>query len=301
MSARGPLSILFLGPSGSGKSFGASLLCKRLGNPVVVLEGPVDTYKEKNSKVTAVSWDELPMKKRNITYVLEDLHRLKATTRETVAILTNYVSRHFQSAVIILAHSITGNGIFSILHFLTDIYVTSNQINIRPLRTLLRHFYYDDAAEVERKFLALKGGGYLHLQPQQRTCVALDSDLDIVKARDDTPVGRTPSPEVPPAAFDRDKLVAFFAHLPQKSQYANLADYLLRIIPPNSVNNDDFSVSFRNKKKTIQKFSLIDYLHYLMSEEIPPRKILSFQRHLTRRACFPLSLVRNDHMKRFCT
>ncbi len=51
MSEQRPLAVLFLGPSGTGKSFGAALLCRRIGHRVTVINGPTEVYEKWNDRV----------------------------------------------------------------------------------------------------------------------------------------------------------------------------------------------------------------------------------------------------------
>ncbi len=291
MSEQRPLAVLFLGPSGTGKSFGAALLCRRIGHRVTVINGPTEVYEKWNDRVDTTTWEELPLDDDRVTYVLEDLHRLKDASREVVATLMNYTSRHRLSTTIIIAHSFMANGLFSLLNFLTDIYITSNNVNLRSLRVLLKHFYYENANEVVECFLKLPPQHYLHMRPQQLSFVAVTSRLDSAEEPD------SQGPESAP--LDKDDLIKYFSHLPDRQQYANLVDYILRILPPECITAKNLSVSFRNKKKEIKTLSLVDYLHFLMSEERPPAPILAFQRHLFRTACFPSTLIRNKHMKKY--
>ncbi len=297
MSEQRPLGVLFLGPSGTGKSFGASLLCRRIGHRVTVTNGPTEVYEKWNDQVDATPWEELPLDDDRVTYVLEDLHRLKESSREVVATLLNYTSRHRFSTTIIIAHSFMSNGLFSLLNFLTDVYVTSNNVNLRSLRVLLKHFYYENANEVVECFLKLPPHHYLHLRPQQLSFASLTSRLDPASSACAPPAASDPSGAVK-TTLDKDDLIKYFSHLPDSQQYANLADYILRILPAECITAKTLSVSFRNKKKEIKTLSLVDYLHFLMSKEKPPAPFLAFQRHLLRTACFPSTLIRNEYMKK---
>ncbi len=301
MSKNRPLSFLFLGPSGSGKTYGALLLCEELESSyIAVVNGPTEAYEGSGRQVRAVTWEELPIERKNVTYVLDDLHRLKDSNREVLATLTNYTARHNDSNVIIVAHSIQSNGLFSILQFLTDVYITPEKINLRALRLLVKHYFYQEAGEIEKMFLALPKNSYLHLQPQRKTFRVArrknmmdNSNLGLKALEQDS---EEEGEEALP--LEREKLIAFFTHLPERNQYENLLDYILRIIPSHLIRSSDFAITFVDKKKKVQRFSLIDYLHYLMStDEVPPRKIMSFQRYMSRQYCFPLSLIKNNHMK----
>ncbi len=296
-----PTCALFLGPTMGGKTTGAAKLCRRVGYRVVVLNGATYPYEEKNCEVSTGEWGEIPLKGHNITYVFEDVHRLKSAEREKVVTLLNYTARHHNSAVILISHSVSSNGLFSLLSFLTHVFVTQDRINLRMLKILLKYYMYPETCHAENSFLSLPPRGYLQLSPPSLEYHSLNSSLEKMD-QDASPSPDTSNKEEEDssAPFPKEKITPFFSHLPQKEVYNSLTDFVLRIIPARYISEKDLSISYRDKKGKNQKISLLDYLHFLATNAPPPLKILSFQRHMYKTTCFPHYLVKNTHMIQHC-
>ncbi len=284
-----PFNCLFIGPSGSGKTFAASLLCKKIGYPAVLLNGHPSAYKKDNCTVHTVDWEEVPLTgKKNLCYIVEDIISLNKQQKEKLCLILNYVSRHHDSCCLLICHAVFRTGIFSLLNFITDYFFTGDPVNIREVRFLSKYFSGRESETMETMFKKLGPKEYLHYIPNEDKCVHLGSKLRPLQSENK----KTSS-----GSLNKEEVLRFFEHLPEKKQYAVLLDFLLRVIPPACIRKDDYSISYRGKRG-IRNFSLLDYLHFAMNKNVrPPADIRIFQRFLNKSCAFPRFIILNQYMK----
>ena len=85
-----PSTTIILGPSGSGKTTLAVALSAQIALPVYVVNSSAKPY----PRGRRIEWDELPLRKKRVTYVIEDLTSLTEGNKARVMELLNVASRH---------------------------------------------------------------------------------------------------------------------------------------------------------------------------------------------------------------
>ncbi len=276
---------IILGPSGSGKSFASAKLCSQLGKSIIILNDSKDVYSDhiSNFSVGEGDWADLvDINKSHLTIVVEDLHTLKNQQKECLFNCLNYKSRHQDWSIILIAHTILGNGLFSILDFVTQVLLTGKSINLRLLKTLLRHYYYPNRNDIEREFMEIGDHHYLMLSPHKKSYIFLDENL-------------TDSNDITtPIKLDKSKILAYFSHLGETSIYEPLLDFLLANIPQECVQVNDVSLRVRRVSGKEANVSLIDYMATLLDRDKKPScLIIELHMYLSKRFCFPDVFVRN--------
>ena len=278
-----PVNIFILGPSGSGKTRGAANLCKVLARPILLVNAPPHDYKGTGLPVTPVSWDELDSNWSNCTIVVEDIHALNIKQRETLAKICTYTSRHCSVNTILISHSIFRNFMFSLLGFMTHIYITRDRVNTRLLKTVLRHFCYSDVGEVEKAFFSLRPYNFLVLNILELGFAKVDSTM--------TPEENSTGTSL------KQKVLAYFDHLDNRDQYSLIYIFLAANIPHESIRHSDLSVSVQTRQGQPLRFSLIDYIFLLNEPDVTPDPTIeSFHRYLQSYVCIPRFLVKNRRM-----
>ncbi len=288
-----PYNVLYLGPSGGGKSVGASILANKIGYKIVLLNCAVQDYEkliQTKKEITSATWDSIPLQEQFITYIIEDIASLKPSQRSKVNKLLNYNSRHLNSVSILISHSIHSTGMFGILSFLTDIYLTSDSSNLRTLKFLLKYYSFKNVEGVEDRFSSLNKHHYLHLKPSEKNIEVVDNNLNVFRT-DGEQLNRENNP------INRELILQYFSSLPNYKKYKSTFEFLMNNIPENYIRSNDLSVSFRTKKGSINSFSLLDYIHYINSPEEPPEQIKQFHRFIAKTVQFPQFLIQNRSLR----
>ncbi len=300
-SAENPYNILIIGRSGGGKTVASNLLVDRIGYRVVLLNGNLKEYTKHiktNIDVNTATWDKVPLSpaQSRIVYAVEDISSLRPAHRDKLKTLLNYTSRHCQSVCILIAHSVHTTGLFAMLNFLTDIYLTQGASNLRTLKFLLKYFFYKDVEPIEQQFSSLPLHHYLHLQPQSQIAAVVDNRLKPIQSNGGALKEDNVTAAIAPTV-NRDKILNYFSGLNNSKLYTATLDFLLANIPADYVQGNDLSVKYKTKRGEVVKFSLLDYIHFLNSDQIPPLPIKKFHHFLSKSVCFPQFLIQNALLK----
>jgi tRNA uridine 5-carbamoylmethylation protein Kti12 len=291
-------NILLIGQSGSGKSTCAALLSRKFGKPIILIHGDKQDYSclvghlpIKERDLESVSLD-----KRNTTYILEDLHNISKSQREKVVYLLNYSSRHNFNNCILISHALHSNGLYSLLPFLSHIYLTWDLINVRVLHTLMRYYCYSSQETMEETFKNMPKYHYFHLKPKTLTWNIVDSNLDPL----DTQTTQGPTVEnecMSSQTINKAVILDYFNHLTDKKQYQLLLDFLINNLPAGWLHWPDLSIHALTYGNKMLKISLIDYLSVTLSPNtLPSVPVKAFHKYLCNQICFPQTLVKNAYL-----
>lgn len=277
---------LIVGASGSGKTSACLALCNQYNFPVTLFNASLRDYSLLKPVARLGTWGEkLDVKKH--TLVVEDIQSLKPAQKEFLSHLLNVVSRHQNCVIILIAHSLHGNGLFALINFFTNIVVTAGTINLRNLRELLRHFMYEESEAVENVFLSMNARDYLMLKPHERVFSVLSTSMSTTS--EDAPA------EMASKDIKREKVLSYFAHLPNKQMYNNLFDFLMANIPNNVIRPSDVTILVLTKNGKKCSVSLLDYMYFLLEKNqgYVPSDVLLLHRHFKKMFRVPDMFVKN--------
>ncbi len=275
---------LIIGQSGTGKTFGASLLANRASKPVVVLNSPAGAYREliePSISVRGGDW-ETPWSGGK-TYVIEDIHSLSERQLRACRQLLNYTSRHQDCCVLMLSHAVNKNGIFSLISFFSNILFTNTLSNLRALRCALKNLYFPEAERIVEKFSSMRDHQYLRLTPSQHKVDVLNSNLEPLSS----------------SGFDSSEIMVYFRHMPNQAHYQSIITFLHKNLDTNYIRSSDLSISAVSKGGKKVKVSYIDYIHALLDPRCRPSpEILQLHKLLSKSIVFPNLLVANPYMRK---
>lgn len=298
-----PSTTIILGPSGSGKTTLAVALSAKLGLPVYVVNSSAKPYQ----RGRRVEWEQLPLRKKRITYVIEDLTNLTEANKARVLELLNVASRHQvrfffpppapppplkgvalqESHVFILMHGVRANNAYSIYSYITRIVFTPSLLNVSAFRELTRKYF--GAKTSERDLDVLKRarvGEYTVLDVAAGEVYAAGLDME--------PLDRSSGSER--RILDEAAIQSYIQCSANPKACLALLKYLEAVYPLHDVVDEHFAISLAAGKEKLS-FNLIDYLHQATSDAKPSRAVALFQRHLFEEWKFPMALITNPRLK----
>jgi AAA+ ATPase superfamily predicted ATPase len=281
---------LILGSSQSGKTTLAKKLVKELGLPgyLLVCYEELGLNKEdvESDGLKLVSWKDVP-KLKDATLVVEDLMTLEPKQEKILRRALDYFSHHHNLKIIVASHHVQGIGIYSLLSSFQKIRVTLAKSNLKSLDTLLMYFKYSEAdrKKYRNEFLDQKEQfGYMEFDAKTRQ-VTTHTDKKTAQAAEDSD----------DSDFDTDKSF-FYEPLKAKALYKKIFNAL----PSNIVRAKDKSMKLvKQDTGQIYFVSLLDYVHFLMSQREPPEEILNLHKFLKQSNLFivPKCANKNPHLK----
>ncbi len=294
---RFPASFLIIGPSGSGKTEAAKIIIRKSPHRYLILcNADRETYRETGKKISLSPLEDLERQYRaeTLAYLLEDIHEIRDRDLPSIRKLLNFVSRHLNSLVVMVCHTVTRNNIFSLLYFFTNIVLPYSRVGRIMVQKLTRHFQMTRTEEVMACFDALKPFQYLCLRPQEGRYLALDSQLAIIAEGTYLDDGKKRGGEkekglepIPPP-----RVAALLRNLCSKTAQALFLFVFPALLKLKFDIND---LSVKHKK---QRISVIDYVEAMQDPlAMPSKPIRRLHEWLSRRLIFPRSLCINVHLR----
>ena len=288
-----PDNLLICGPSGSGKTYAAKAIAAHRKKPIVLLNcGSAEEYLDSHVDVTPGDWDEIPLDKEELTYIIEDIANLTQKQKDTVTRLTCHTSRHQASTVILITYQINCTGISSFISYLTTVLFTADKVNSRSLAQVLKHFCYPDPEGVLASFDALPPRAYLKLEPQALLSGTLDLSSSLPRPPQGSGGERGPG-------FEVDRCMMYFKHRPDHEECRLLLTFLGDNLPANTVRERDWSVKGIDEEGADMRISLLDYVEAVRDAAAnPSAEVTALHGFIISQCCLPALLVKNKRLRK---
>lgn len=314
--------VMFLGETNAGKSTAARKFLASEGLAVSVLND--NTGNTLLPGFERVTWEEaLAVKGCNL--LVEDL--IKCSDKE-VAVLQKILSfnAHHEGipTVVLIAHSSTNNGIFTLLQYLTHVCFMNKRTASKSLGNVLESYNFSRGERREKMAAFLDGLGR-----SEHDYWVLEVNTGKFE-RQPGSLGRSPgnvaavggvAGGVQPALPAADTLAAqqlrqqqereglltgyrktaetylgLFAQEPKKA--LAIFDFVMAKTPLQSLSVVDLNFTLRDRKKDqVVNVSLLDYLHTLTTQTKPSRPVLDLHAYLVRYVTLPRCFIANSHPK----
>ena len=286
-------AVILCGRSGSGKSCLASKIVAKLGRKKVILvNSPPSDFGD--ATVESVQWEAVPLasQERQLAYVLEDVQRLSKDKLERALTLFNVVARHLDCNCLLVCHSLLNTGVYALLNYATELILTSDKVNGRVLRRVLKEYCYGDSEQVFSAFEGLEKWQYLVLRLNERSWTTVDGQMKELRRVDDDDdekgEGRSPA--------GKTEVLRYLENCKPGTRV--LAEFILDNLPKDSIRKPDMHIRVEDREGNFLTISFIDYVYTLDADDgrrIDP-EILALHRLLCKDICFPKRMVRNKKM-----
>lgn len=280
---------LILGSSNSGKTYLATSISNSSSYPTFVINGYEDDFNsERYEHITFQDFENDVENYYNSIIIYDDV--VKPTEYECKMLCNILVKhkRHGNITLLVLSHSIERNGLHSVIKHFDHIIFTNSQKNTPVFKTYSRKYCPKDfnlSMRTWSEFVSKEAKThYLRYNHKESEFQVIDSRGNMLQSSENqlrkeivryiTPFGEC------------DLALAFF-------------DYVYRILPPNSVTQDDHILSLINSKSGEKiEVNILDLVYYVPRKnlDIPPKQeiIIAFQ-SLQKLYKIPFCFIGNKH------
>jgi len=289
--------ILVIGASGSGKSQTTRHLLADSRLPTFVL----NDRDRQHADYTPLEFDQV-LDQADCNVVVEDLIDCTPAQLAVLQTLCNFNARHHRIALLVLvAHSITKNGIAALLQYLTHVFFMTTRSTVASLAYVLTHYQFPraDRLALQERFLRDTRGsqrfGHWVLDVEKGTfepSAAAATAAASAAATDDDLRG-----DLRKVA---ETYVPLFAEDERHGRRAlAVFDYILAgLTDLRHLDRDSLEFHFRGQESgQVRRLSLIDFVNTITSSAaaVSP-DVVALHAHLNRQGlCLPRCFVKNGH------
>lgn len=306
-------TFIFCGSSGDGKSYLLSHLCENLMNgsklaqrseksPLYVFNGQSDEYPSPDFNKLESLEDALSLKKSII--ICEDLVLPSTKTVSTLRELLDYSARHNELYIVIIAHTLIKNGIYSILPSIGHIVFTKSPGLKRSFNAITRDFsvpldenLWDNFIRCQSKFC------YLALNLRKRQVLKIsdnpDEVCDVLLNGNTKEISQDVSYGLEEKRGYIRKMSGLFGQDKQIYMSA-LFDIFFANKEEVKCLSEDCVISLENKCGESIKCNVVDMLWYATTyQETPPFDVIILFRKLIANKNIPKVLIKNPILVKY--
>jgi hypothetical protein len=297
--------ILFLGESGSGKTFAARhFLALSTTLPVKLINDHTDNPLPPNYE--RIPWTAA-LKQRECNLFFEDLIACTKSERNILLRICNFNAHHKKlENVILISHDSTHQGLTAIYKHLTHVcLMASTMAMAKTLSSLLVEYKIPKSVRDVKvaEFQAAVGKeehSYFVLEVKSGAFAKSPGSLASVMPITSTNTLQT-------AALSREALLAPYRktaehYLPMVTEEAakclSLFDFVMLSLPLHSLNPASLDFTLRDAKKgSIVTVSMFDYLLMITTQSAPTKPLLDLHSYIGKYSVLPRCFVANRHKK----
>ena len=270
--------VLFLGASGTGKSYGLKELVQNLQQktrpvpPVYTINvGDADFSTGLKKQVTATFAQMAKIKEGSIV-VVEDIINLNTKEEVCLRQLLNYWAHHKSLKVFCVSHNIFKTKLFNTLSYFHFVIFTSSLSNLHLLKKCLSYFQVDPEVvsgwQAKIKSFGGPKGVYYFWDNSQRIFFATNKLTDPGSARE---LGKADSPD---QDASEEKLRAdlqrrfdiFFRGRQNAAQASAVFSIIVDCLNPKHIRLTDLTLNFTSRQGP-KRVSLVDYVNSLLTAD----------------------------------
>ena len=273
-------SVLFLGGSGSGKTYGLKsvvrqLLCQQKKTILYSINVKDSEYtKEFSKRHCPIQFDKINNIKRGSVVVIEDIIDLK--TKEEIALrqLLNWHAHHKSLKVFCISHNIFKTKLYSTVAHFNYVVFTSSLSNLFVIGKCLGYFQLEPEIieNLLQKIKWFKGtkGVFFYLQTSNRnfntTNNLVDSNSTKILALGDAQISDKVEKEKKKLALQQ-RFELFFKGQKRAHQAGAVFSIINECVDPSLIVLTDLTLKFKTVKGVRKNVSLVDYVNSLLTEK----------------------------------
>lgn len=305
--------VLFLGVSGSGKSYALKQIVQQL-----VAQAPSTTIYTVNvrdeeylsnvtKRIVPATFATLNSVKNDSIVLVEDIINLTNKEEARLRELLNWDAHHKSLKVFCVAHNIFKTKLFNTLSYFQFVVFTSSFGNLKLLKNCLSYFQLEQ--NVSQKWLDKfrtynnAKGIYFYYCAAGRNFFATDNLNSSVRR---ILLGNADEIKHPAGSKDevndieklQNRFELFLKGREQAQSAAALFSIVINCVSLKNVRLHDLTLAFALKNGGIKRVSLVDYINQLLMNpppgQTPPTDLLALHKYITKHCTIPEIFVRNQ-------
>lgn len=233
-----------------------------------------------------ITWEDASDRRlENCNLVFEDLIGVRAKETKLIKKFVHFLLRRKNIHMFLLAHEIHNTGLFSLVHSMDEIYITSGRKNEKTLRDLRRLIKYEPLEP--SNFPELKHH-YLKIDVPTGKSVLLNNEFE-----------KASEAEQEDLASKRRNVLSIVSCLPESDMLMKLFDMVFKVLTPSHLNSQSLCIAMQSGSNKISgsKVHIVDFLAALRSEEAPSKDIANLKRFMDKKGlAIPQLLIRNPFL-----
>ena len=282
-------SYLILGSSGTGKTYYARSIAGFSSLPTYVINGKeADFHTEEYEHITFEEFHEDPEEYSNSLLIIDDVVRPSDYESKVMNEILVKHKRHSNITLFVLAHALERNNLHSLVQHFDYVLFTNNVYNTPVFKVYIGRYCpknKDECLHTWKQFLEKDKTHYLRYNNNLSKFEIIDVKGNVLE-NSEARLRKTIQSFIEPNNEYIQESMKFF-------------DYLMRVMPPNSVTEDDFNIKFKNKRsKATLEVNMIDLVYYVPRKKIerpPPANVITAFRILRKQHSIPSCMVGNKY------
>ena len=290
-------SVLILGGTGSGKTFGLKSILGKLLAPegkqkvklytINVKDSEyVDDFKDNHFRIQLDKKDQI---KPGSVVVVEDIIDLKTKDEIALRLLLNYDTHHKKLKVFCVSHNIFKTKLYNTISYFNFLMFTSSLGNLYVLRKCIAYYQIEpelvDIWVDKFKMFQGKQGIYFFFDASQRQFYATNNLLDSQSNKPILAQSKEGDAEKKRLALQA-RFELFFKGRKNYSQAVAVFSIMNQCLKPEQFKLIDLTVKFKSKNDgAIKSVSVIDYIDCLLDSEAQPTQAQEVLHNFVRSHC----------------
>ena len=303
-------TVLFLGNSGTGKTFGLKQVLAKLQEkspvpPLYTINVRDDEYTKDLKKHKSINFSQLSKIPENSVVIIEDIINL--TTKEEIIFrqLLNQDAHHRKLKVFCVSHNIFKTNIYNTVTFFKFIVFTSSLGNLFVINKVFAYLAVrpEISTNWQEKIRSFHGkqGIYFYFDNNQRKLFATnnlsnsESTREIGSADYNTTVEQTLKKQ---REILQQRFQLFFKGRKNSSQAFAVFSIINECLDPNHINSIDLSLQFRSREGKLKSVSLTDYFDCMLEKNpnnVPHKDFVVVHNYVTKHCNVPAIFLLNKH------
>ena len=282
-------SYLVIGSSGTGKTFYARSIAGNSSLPSYVINGKeADFHTEEYEHITFEDISENPDDFANSLVIIDDVVRPSDFETKVINLILVKHKRHSNITLFVLAHALERNNLHSLVQHFDYVLFTNNVYNTPVFKVYVGRYCpknKDECMHIWKEFLEKDKTNYLRYNNNLSKFEIVDIKNNVLESSE-AKLRKTIQSYIEPNNEYIQESMKFY-------------DYLMRVMPANTVTEDDFTIRFKNKKsKKTLEVNIIDLVFYVPRKKIeraPPVNVIAAFRILKKQHSIPNCMIGNKY------
>ena len=282
-------SYLILGSTGTGKTHYARSIAGKSSLPTYVINGKEeDFHTEKFEHITYEDFAENPDEYSNSLLIVDDVVRPSDYETKIINEILVMHKRHSNITVFCLAHALEKNNLHSLVQLFDFILFTNNNFNTPVFKVYAARYCpknKEESFHTWQQFLEKDKTNYLRYNNNLSKFEIVDVKGNVLENSE---------------ARLRKQI---YSYIEPNNEYIQESmkffDYLMRVMPTNTITEDDYIIKFKSKlSKDILEVNIIDIVYFVPRkkiERVPPKNVIAAFRILKRQYSIPNCMIGNKY------
>ena len=287
MSTNSAISSLLLGASGTGKSYFCKSISKSSSVQVYVINAKENDFPSEHYEHILYSDLEDDFEEyKNSIIIWDDLVRPSdAESKLIYQILVKY-KRFYNINFFCIAHSVQRNNLHSLVQHFDNVMFTNSEKNLPVFKIYAKKFCpKDDQESLSRwyDFTKQAATNYLRYDNVKSIWETVDSKGNVLSS---------------PESKLRKEIISFIQPFGQVNESMSLYDYLIKVLPANSITESDHILTLKNAQQEEIGVNILDVIYWVPRKNLdrpPPSEIITAFRSLQKLFKIPYCFIGNQY------